>query len=607
MKQYLTAVVRAGIVVAALAFAHPAPAAPTFTVNDTADDLVDVNPGNGICSTTPTPPYICTLRAAFMEANHTSGAGATIVIPAGTYTLGISAAGNDDETSGDLNLTTPASGNPIITITGAGADTTVIDANQIDRALHVHTGRTVSITGVKIRNGYTANDGGGIWNEGLLTLTGCTIGGGDLEGNAAHSGGGIRNDVNAQLNVDSSTFSSNLAAVGYPTDSGGGLFNLGAANLSMTTFNANYAIIFGGAIYSTAGAILYLDQSMVSDNYGQFGSGISNAGSMHVTATTISGNFGDGQGGGIYNNGTLDMYTSTISGNGSKNVSVGDAGGGIFNTGSLVIGTSIISGNISYYGGGIYNNSSATLDLSTSTISGNGGQLTYSGGGIYNKGSLQLGASTISNNTSNQGGGIDNSNALFVTDTTISGNSAAGGNGGGIANNSSSGVANIYNTTIVLNVAGVTNSGGGVYNDDAGGAQFALRNTLLANNYAPSVGQYDECAGTMNAYGRNLIGTATGLPANCTVATPVGVSGSWTYLDPPDSLGPLQNNGGPTSTHALLAGSNAIDGGDPASPGCVNQSGPILTDQRGFPRTSGAVCDIGAFEYSDRIFKNAFE
>jgi hypothetical protein len=132
MKQYLTAVVRARIVVAALAFAHPALAAPTFTVNDTADDLADVNPGNGICSATPTPPYTCTLRAAFMEASHTSGAGATIVIPAGTYTLGISAMPGDDETSGDLNLTTPASGNPIITITGAGAATTIIDANQID-------------------------------------------------------------------------------------------------------------------------------------------------------------------------------------------------------------------------------------------------------------------------------------------------------------------------------------------------------------------------------------------------------------------------------------------------------------------------------------------
>jgi hypothetical protein len=608
MKQYLTAVVSARIVVAALAFAHTALAAPTFTVNNTADDLVDVSPGNGNCSTTltPTPPYNCTLRAAFMEANHTSGLGATIVIPAGTYTLAMSAMPGDDETNGDLNLTTPASGNPIITITGAGADTTIIDANQIDRVLHIHAGRTVNITGVKIRNGYTANDGGGIWNEGLLTLTGCTIGGGDLEGNQAHSGGGIKNDVNAQLNADSSTFSNNMASITNSNQSGGGLFNRGAANLSKTTFSANYAHIFGGAIHSSAGAILYLDQSVVTSNSGPYGSGLSNAGTMHVTASTISDNvyYSGEQGGGIYNSGSLDVHDSAISGNGSKVVSVVDTGGGVLNSGSLVMDTSTISGNNAYDGGGIFNNAGATLELSTSTISGNGVQFTHSGGGISNHGSLQLGASTINDNTAGQGGGIDNSNELFVTDSTISGNTAAGGNGGGIANNFSSAVANVYNSTIVLNVAG-TDSGGGVYNDTIGGARFGLHNTLVVNNYAPSVGQYDECAGTLTAYGRNLIGTGIGLPANCIVITPAG--SAWIYLNPSNSLGALQNNGGPTSTHALLPGSNAIDGGDPGLPGCSDQSGPILTDQRGFPRTSGAVCDIGAFEYDNQIFKNGFE
>lgn len=612
MKQYLTALARAGIVVAALTLPLPALSAPTFIVNDNADDLVDVTPGNGTCSATSTPPYVCTLRAAFMEANHTSGLGATIVIPAGTYTLGISATPGDDEASGDLNLTTPASGNPIITITGAGADTTIIDANQIDRVLHIHAGRTVNITGVKIRNGYTTNDGGGIWNEGLLTLTGCTIGGGDGEGNAAHSGGGIKNDVNAQLNVDSTTFSSNQASISNPNESGGGLFNRGAAYLSNTTFSGNLAIIFGGAIHSSAAAILYLDQSSVIDNYGQYGSGISNAGTLHVSASAINGNFGHTLGGGIYSTGAVDIHNSAISGNGNKLSINGNQGGGIFNAGQLSMDTSIISGNTSYYGGGIYNNFSPAVGIptpviSTSTISGNGGQQTYSGGGIYNSGSLQLDADTINNNISGQGGGIDNSRMLSVSDSTISGNSATGGNGGGIANNSATGNANIYNSTIALNVAGVTDAGGGVYNDSVGGALFALRNTLIANNYAPSVGQSNECAGILSTYGKDLVGTISGLPANCTVATPVGVSGSWTYLNPSNSLGPLQNNGGPTSTHALLPGSNAIDGGDAAPPGCVDQDGPILTDQRGLPRSSGAACDIGAFEYVDRIFKNGYE
>ena len=54
-------------------------------------------------------------------------------------------------------------------------------------------------------------------------------------------------------------------------------------------------------------------------------------------------------------------------------------------------------------------------------------------------------------------------------------------------------------------------------------------------------------------------------------------------------LGPLQNNGGPTDTQALGAGSPAIDAGDPAT--CS------ATDQRGVARPQRARCDIGAFEY----------
>jgi hypothetical protein len=62
-------------------------------------------------------------------------------------------------------------------------------------------------------------------------------------------------------------------------------------------------------------------------------------------------------------------------------------------------------------------------------------------------------------------------------------------------------------------------------------------------------------------------------------------------------LGPLQNNGGPTETHALLPGSLAID--QIAEADCVDADGaPLTTDQRGEPRpeTGGTMCDVGAFE-----------
>jgi hypothetical protein len=63
-------------------------------------------------------------------------------------------------------------------------------------------------------------------------------------------------------------------------------------------------------------------------------------------------------------------------------------------------------------------------------------------------------------------------------------------------------------------------------------------------------------------------------------------------------LGPLQNNGGPTETMALLPGSPAIDGGNPS--GCTDGQGHLLTtDQRGMPRPDkedSVGCDMGAYE-----------
>ncbi|MEO8959709.1 MAG: choice-of-anchor Q domain-containing protein, partial [Rudaea sp.] len=84
-------------------------------------------------------------------------------------------------------------------------------------------------------------------------------------------------------------------------------------------------------------------------------------------------------------------------------------------------------------------------------------------------------------------------------------------------------------------------------------------------------------------------------------------SGSWTNLNSLNYLGTLRNNGGATATHALLPGSNAINGGDPVF-GCTDQSGNTIPfDQRGYARAIG-VCDIGAFEFDPgRIFFNGFD
>jgi hypothetical protein len=116
-----------------------------------------------------------------------------------------------------------------------------------------------------------------------------------------------------------------------------------------------------------------------------------------------------------------------------------------------------------------------------------------------------------------------------------------------------------------------------------------LTNTLF--------GVLDDCSGTISSQGHNLV----------TYVAACNVVGSYSTAQP--LLGPLQYNGGPTKTHALLAGSPAIDQGDPN--GCAaDEQGvtKLTTDQRGLPRPIGAACDIGAYEVQpDPVFKNGFE
>ena len=124
---------------------------------------------------------------------------------------------------------------------------------------------------------------------------------------------------------------------------------------------------------------------------------------------------------------------------------------------------------------------------------------------------------------------------------------------------------------------------------------------VAGNTSTNSFDGYDDCTGTINAYGWNLFWTVS---VFCTVNT---YNSTWGYLSSLADFGPLQNNGGPTLTHALRAGSNAIDAtGAPNA--CTDATSVLPTDQRGAARTvdgnhDGVVrCDIGAFEYQPPLY-----
>jgi uncharacterized repeat protein (TIGR01451 family) len=196
---------------------------------------------------------------------------------------------------------------------------------------------------------------------------------------------------------------------------------------------------------------------------------------------------------------------------------------------------------------------------------------TAGGGGVNNSGIMTIRRSTIDYNQARSGGAIDHLGySLELTNDTLSNNTATD-NGGGLHNRTT---ANLTNVTLHGNGASGADSGGNIFND-GDSAQLALANTVVAN--AGDGGNCVNSEGILNSLGHNLESTDT-----------CGFAAAGDITDTNPLLGPLQDNGGATRTHALLPGSPAIDAGaNGACPG---------TDQRGVPRPQGSSCDIGSYE-----------
>lgn len=258
---------------------------------------------------------------------------------------------------------------------------------------------------------------------------------------------------------------------------------------------------------------------------------------------------------------------------------------GIATISGLTIANGIASSENGGNGGGIAN--SATLTISNSTISGNSAS---SGGGIVSSRPMTIINSTISGNSATGngfGGGIYNTDTLTITNSTISGNSASSGlgigSGGGIHN--VGGTVGITSSTISGNTAQFR--GGGVGNPSG---MVRSRNTIIALNTAPNAGP--DVNGALTSQGFNLIGNNSGATITPLLfSDQIGVSAAQV------NLGPLQNNGGATQTHALLSGSAAIDKGD-SSGAAADQRGRLRTyDFASLANASGGDgSDIGAFE-----------
>ncbi len=240
----------------------------------------------------------------------------------------------------------------------------------------------------------------------------------------------------------------------------------------------------------------------------------------------------------------------------------GDGGGAIFNreSASLTLINVGLTQNDALYGGGIANDGTGSLTVIDSLVAGNTA-LGDVGGGFD----------------------IDEGVEATLTNVTVTGNSA--GEGGGLwVRALPDASATLNNVTVTNNTAIEAGDGGGLHKSGAA-TSVVLRNTIVAGN-SNSVGSPD-CDGAITSQGHNIIGNDTGCTFTSATGDQVGTAAS--PIDP--KLGPLTDNGGLSMTHALLAGSPAIDAGDPATPGSGGTA-CAATDQRGVPRN----CDIGAYE-----------
>lgn len=315
-----------------------------------------------------------------------------------------------------------------------------------------------------------------------------------------------------------------------------------------------------GAGVVNFGQVVELDDVVITENNativggGVFSTGI--ASSLTITNSTLSGNVSDDDGGGIFiyqAGGETLIEDSVITGNEAAN-----DGGGIYfyaPSAAVTIRDTEVSGNTANFGGGIF---FYDTDLDADVL---------------------IDRSTISGNTAIAGGGFffyAPDNPITIENSTISGNVATLGPGGGVFFYTLYSGFSLNFTTVVNNTAG--DAGGGLFVDFG---DTTIDNSIIADNTGATDSDLGDGAAASFDLRYTLLEVDDGNVND--------IEGNIFGVDP--QLGPLANNGGPTSTHRPDLASPVLNVADPAA---VNP----LSDQRGQPRfyPTGADADMGAVE-----------
>lgn len=531
--------------------------AATFTVDTTAD-AVDAMPGNGTCATAGAA---CSLRAAIQEANALAGADA-ITLPAGTYVLSVPGVGDNAALQGDLDVTAD------LTLTGAGAATTIVDGGGIDRVFDIRAG-TVTFGGLTVRNGNVQGCGGGLASQTTFTLHDAVV-----TANTAQSGGGLCNEAHPPytvvLTLDNVAVRSNMGT------EGGGIANVSYGEVE-------FPFSYGTATVTTVNTV-------VADNHADDGGGIASIANLgvaaiHTNTTTIRDNVAIGDGGGVFLGGTLTI------------------GFPITSIASLDARDSTISGNMATSGGGI---DGLPAYLTASTVSGNHASL--DGGGL--RGCWTIDDSTISGNTSDRnGGGIaEPSDGCTLRGVTISDNTAdadadGSGDGGGMSTTGRH-VVDLRNTIIGRNVdmgsespdcAGEIGSSGHNLLEQPSGCLIAGDPTGNVAGLDPKLGPLANNGGATLTHALLTGSPALDAGAGCNATDQ---RGSARPQGPACDIGAVEQLYAPTACgNGALDGGEACDDGnfaycDGCTPACEIEAGVACGDGI-TSRHCGEQCDDG--------------
>jgi len=454
----------------------------------------------------------------------------------------------------------------------ASAPMLQISGNDTSRVLHVLPAGDLTLQGIELSGGLSDTPGGGILNQGILSLEECLV-----QDNRTSDGLPGQDATGGILN----------AGDGTPSANGGGIFNEGTLSIAVSMIRENQTGLggIGGNVFSPTG------------NAGKGGSsghggGIANTGTLLISRSQIlsnrTGNGGrggaesvsapadggtSGLGGGIYNSGNgivqIDnsTFTDNLTGKGGTGgeSSQGDGGDGghagdgaaIAHVGrELTVTRSLFNENQTGDGG------DGSVGLNQDGDGGNGGF----GGAIYGFGvtspGMRLTSTTIHQNQCGTGG------------TSPSAFAGIQGSGGGIFTHSS--LPSVFSH---LTVTENESADGGLSTDNTGSNPALVLDNSIVDQNLKAGGVPGDTEGGFELYGENIIG-APGTGAS---------NGSGQRVPGPALLTPLQNWGGFTFCRYPYPGSPAVDAA--LATAFTPQEG-----QRGMPRAVGIGADIGAVE-----------